>query len=144
MSSTGRFYGLGYSDLISSFIPEELEELLFGYPSSPLKNMGIWSWASNFNSTPSSPPALAALSRSSSPSPSSEGVPKAAAAFYAFIEGEYDPWLFVPNPLSYFLGDKTSSNGSIKANCGYKKKIHPYNLCPRSSSGQAITTCHLH
>ncbi|MBW0567117.1 hypothetical protein O181_106832 [Austropuccinia psidii MF-1] len=140
----GRFNGSGYSDLISSFSPEELEELLFGYPSSPSKNMGIWSWANNLNSTPSSPPALATLSRSSSPSPSSEVVPKAATAFYAFIEGEYDPRLFVPNSLSYFLGDKTSSNGSIKFNCGYKKKIHPYNLCPCDSSGWAITTCHLH
>ncbi|MBW0556550.1 hypothetical protein O181_096265 [Austropuccinia psidii MF-1] len=144
MSSTGRFYGSGYSKLLSSFSPEELEELLFGYPSSPLKNMGIGSWANDFTSMPSFPPALATLSRSSFPEPSSEGVPKAAAAFYAFIKGEYDPWLFVPNPLSYFLGDKTSRKGSIKTNRGYKKTIHPYNLRPRDSSGLAITTCHLH
>ncbi|MBW0557346.1 hypothetical protein O181_097061 [Austropuccinia psidii MF-1] len=144
MSSTGHFYGSGYSNLISSFSPEELEELLFAYPSSPLKNMGIWSWANDFTSMPSSPPALATLSRSLSPEPSSEGVPEAATAFYAFIKGEYDPRLFVPDPLSYFLGKKTSCNGSIKTNCGYKKTIHPYNLRPRGSSGRAITTCYLH
>ncbi|MBW0486316.1 hypothetical protein O181_026031 [Austropuccinia psidii MF-1] len=73
MSSKGFSYGSGYSDLISSLSPEELEELLFGYPSSPLKNMGIWSWANDFNSTPSSPPALATLSKASSTSPSLEG-----------------------------------------------------------------------
>ncbi|MBW0558566.1 hypothetical protein O181_098281 [Austropuccinia psidii MF-1] len=130
MSSTGRFYGSGYSDFISSFSPDELEELLFGYPSSPSKNIGIWSWVNDFTSTPSSPPALATLSRSSSPAPSSEGVPKAAAAFYALIKGEYDPRLFVPNPLSYFLGDNTFRNDSIKTNRGYEGTIHPYNLCP--------------
>ncbi|MBW0581325.1 hypothetical protein O181_121040, partial [Austropuccinia psidii MF-1] len=61
MSSIGFSYGSEYSDLISSFSPEELEELLFGYPSSPSKNMGIWSWANSFNSTPSSRPSLATL-----------------------------------------------------------------------------------
>ncbi|MBW0562912.1 hypothetical protein O181_102627 [Austropuccinia psidii MF-1] len=101
--------------------------------------MGIWSWANNFSSTPSSPPVLATLSRSSSPSPSLEGVPKAAMAFYTFIKGDYDPQLFVPRPLSYFLGEETSSSGSIKSNCGYKKNFHPYNLCPHDSSGWAIT-----
>ncbi|MBW0486687.1 hypothetical protein O181_026402 [Austropuccinia psidii MF-1] len=114
MSSKSRSYGSGYSDLISSFSPEELEELLFGYPSSPSKNMGIWSWANNFNPTPSSPPALATLSRSSSPSPSLEGVPEAAMAFYAFIEGSYDPQLFVPNPLDYFLGNESCASPYVK------------------------------
>ncbi|MBW0537652.1 hypothetical protein O181_077367 [Austropuccinia psidii MF-1] len=77
--------------------------------------MGIWSWANNFNSTPSSPPALAALSRSSSPSPSSEGVPKAAMAFYAFTEGSYNPQIFVPYPFYHFLGNETLASSSVKA-----------------------------
>ncbi|MBW0575544.1 hypothetical protein O181_115259 [Austropuccinia psidii MF-1] len=81
MSSSNCHHGYRYSSLIDSFSSEELEELLFGYPSSPSKNMGIWSLANNFNSTPSSPPSLATLSRASSPSPSLEDIPKAAMTF---------------------------------------------------------------
>ncbi|MBW0549849.1 hypothetical protein O181_089564, partial [Austropuccinia psidii MF-1] len=132
MSFKGCSYGSGYSDLISPFSPEELEELLFGYPSSPSKKMGIWSWANSLNPTPSSPPTLATLSKASSPSPSSEGVPEAAMAFYAFIKGEYDPQLFVPNPLSCLLGGKeVSQTSSVTTYDGYTNPSHPYALCPR-------------
>ncbi|MBW0578724.1 hypothetical protein O181_118439 [Austropuccinia psidii MF-1] len=88
MSSTGRFYGSGYSDFISSFSPDELEELLFGYPSSPSRSTTFWDWVNNPHSTPPSSPALAPLSNASSPFSYSEGVPEAAMAFYAFIEGD--------------------------------------------------------
>ncbi|MBW0527782.1 hypothetical protein O181_067497 [Austropuccinia psidii MF-1] len=113
MSSGYLYYGSGYSDFVKVFSDKELEELLFGYPSSPSTNMGLWSWANNFYAAPPSPPALATLSRSSSPS--SEGVPKAAMAFYAFIEGIYDPQLFVPDPLNYFLGNETCASPYVKA-----------------------------
>ncbi|MBW0570184.1 hypothetical protein O181_109899 [Austropuccinia psidii MF-1] len=118
--------------------------MIFSDPSPPSRNTSLLDWALALARDPSSPPSLATLSKALSPSPSSEGVPEAAMAFYAFIEGKYDPRLFVPDPLRYFLGDNTSSNDSIKTNCGYKKTIHPYNLRPCDSSGRAITTCHLY
>ncbi|MBW0549614.1 hypothetical protein O181_089329 [Austropuccinia psidii MF-1] len=140
MSSSNRHYGYGYSILIDSFSSEELEELLFGYPSSPSKNMGIWNWANNFNSTPSSPPALATLSRASSPSPSLEDIPKATLTFYAFIEGKYDPQLFVPNPLSSFLGEEALKTSSVTASNGHTSPSHPYNLRPRDFTGRVVKT----
>ncbi|MBW0575340.1 hypothetical protein O181_115055 [Austropuccinia psidii MF-1] len=139
MSSGDHFYGSCSKDFIHAFPSEEVERMIFGDPSPPSRNTSLLDWALALTRDPSSPPALATLSKASSPSPSSEGVPEAAMAFYAFIEGEYDPRLFVPDPLSYFLGEETPSNGSIKANCGYKKHFHHYNLHPHDSSGWAIT-----
>ncbi|MBW0571502.1 hypothetical protein O181_111217 [Austropuccinia psidii MF-1] len=112
MSSLNRYYGSGYSDFVKVFSDKELEELLFGYPSSPSESRSFWDWASKPHSTPGSPPALATLSRVPSPLPSSEEIPKAALAFYAFIKGEYDPRLFVPDPLSYFLGEEAANASS--------------------------------
>ncbi|MBW0589014.1 hypothetical protein O181_128729 [Austropuccinia psidii MF-1] len=135
MNHQDRSYGSVYSNFINAFSTNELEELLFGFPSPSSSRTGFWDWVNNPQSNSPSPPALETLSKASSPSSSLENVPEAAVAFYAFIEGKYDPRLFVPNPLSYFLGEETPSNGSIKANCGYKRHFHPYNLCPRDSSG---------
>ncbi|MBW0547649.1 hypothetical protein O181_087364 [Austropuccinia psidii MF-1] len=112
MNPQNHFYGFGYSDSVKVFSDEELEELLFGYPSSPSESKGFWDWASQPHSTPASPPALATLSRVSSLLPSSKDIPEAALAFYAFIEGEYDPRLFVPDPLSYFLGEEAANASS--------------------------------
>ncbi|MBW0587855.1 hypothetical protein O181_127570 [Austropuccinia psidii MF-1] len=139
MSSGDCFYGSFFKDFIHDFPSKEVERMISGDPSPPSCNTSLLDWALALTRDPSSPPALATLSKASSPSPSSEGVPEATMAFYAFIEGKYNPRLFVPNPLSYFLGEETPSNGSIKANCGYKKHFHHYNLCPRDSSGRAIT-----
>ncbi|MBW0563438.1 hypothetical protein O181_103153 [Austropuccinia psidii MF-1] len=144
MSAQSRCYGSGFSNFLRSFPEEELERLLFGYSTSSCPTASLLDWAITSHSAPPSPPALAGFSQTPTDSPNTEMVPDAAQTFYAFIDGEYDPWLFVPNSLSYFLGDKASRNCSIKTNRGYKKKIHPYNSCPRDSSSRAITTCHLH
>ncbi|MBW0572250.1 hypothetical protein O181_111965 [Austropuccinia psidii MF-1] len=138
MNPRAQSYGYGYSDIINSIGTEELEELLFGYPSSPSNGTTFWDWVNAPNSTPPSSPALAPLSNASSPFSYSEGVPEAAMAFYAFIEGEYDPRLFVPDPFNYFLKGGTSS--AIKPNQHLqRKKGHPYYLRPRDSNGRAIT-----
>ncbi|MBW0553729.1 hypothetical protein O181_093444 [Austropuccinia psidii MF-1] len=146
MSSGYCRYGSGYSDFVKVFSDEELEELLFGYPYSPSTNMGLWSWANNSYLAPLSPPALATLSRSSFPSPSSERFPKAAMAFYAFIEGSYDPRLFVLDPLDYFLGNETCTSPYVKAlktSPVSPKQNHCYFLRPCDSTGRAITSCRL-
>ncbi|MBW0579293.1 hypothetical protein O181_119008 [Austropuccinia psidii MF-1] len=52
MNPQGRSYGLGYSDLINIFSTEEVEELLFGYPSSPSRSTTFWDWVNNPHSTP--------------------------------------------------------------------------------------------
>ncbi|MBW0556625.1 hypothetical protein O181_096340 [Austropuccinia psidii MF-1] len=143
MSSTGCLYGSGYSDLISSFSPEELEELLFGYPSSPSRSNTFWDWVNNPHSTPPSPPALAPISNTSSPFSYSEEVPEAAMAFYAFIKGKYDPCLFVPDPFNYFL--KEGAYSAIKPKRRrQQRRMHPYYLHPHDSNGWAITTCKLY
>ncbi|MBW0564124.1 hypothetical protein O181_103839 [Austropuccinia psidii MF-1] len=67
MSSHNQSYGSGYSDFLKAFTTEEVEELLFFYPSSRSGKMEIWGWANNYRSSPSSPSALSALSRDSSP-----------------------------------------------------------------------------
>ncbi|MBW0525248.1 hypothetical protein O181_064963 [Austropuccinia psidii MF-1] len=101
MSHQSRSYGSGYSGFINAFSTAELEEWLFGFSSHPSSSMSFWDWANYPNSTPPSPPTLEALSMSSSPSPPLGDVPEAALAFYAFLEGKYDPRLFVPDPLSF-------------------------------------------
>ncbi|MBW0566337.1 hypothetical protein O181_106052 [Austropuccinia psidii MF-1] len=131
MNSQGRLYGSGYSDLINIFSTEEVEELLFGYPSSPSNSTTFWDWVNGPSYTPPSPPALSPISIASSPSSYSGEVPEAAMAFYAFIEGAYDPRLFVPDPFNYFSEERASS--------AIKPKRHPYFLRPRDSNGRAIT-----
>ncbi|MBW0546628.1 hypothetical protein O181_086343 [Austropuccinia psidii MF-1] len=112
MRSGYRCYGSGYSDFVKVFSDKELEELLFGYPSSPSTNMGLWSWANNFYAAPPSPPALATLSRSSSPSPSLEGNETCASPYIKALK---------TSPVS-------------------PKQNHHYFLRPRDSTGRAITS----
>ncbi|MBW0568384.1 hypothetical protein O181_108099 [Austropuccinia psidii MF-1] len=99
MSSTGRFYGSGYSDLIRVFTDEELEQFLFGSP--PFPSVSLLDWALSSPSALPSPPALANLSQASSDLLDTELVPDAAQTFYAFIAGKYDPRLFVEDPFSF-------------------------------------------
>ncbi|MBW0566527.1 hypothetical protein O181_106242 [Austropuccinia psidii MF-1] len=109
MNPRAQSYGYGYSDFINAFGTEELEELLFGYPSSPSNSTAFWDWVNAPSPTPPSPPALAPISNASSPFSYSGEVPEAAMTFYAFIEGAYDPRLFVKDPLNYFLKEGASS-----------------------------------
>ncbi|MBW0537637.1 hypothetical protein O181_077352 [Austropuccinia psidii MF-1] len=130
---------LGYSDLIKVFSTDKLEELLFGCPSSPSRSTTFWDWANNPHLNPPSPPALAPILNASSPFSYSEEVPEAAMAFYAFIQGKYDPCLFVLDPFHYFL--KEGAFSAIKPKrCHQQRRMHPYYLCPRDSNGWAITT----
>ncbi|MBW0572859.1 hypothetical protein O181_112574 [Austropuccinia psidii MF-1] len=139
MNPQGRSYGLGYSDLINIFSTEEVEELLFGYLSSPSRSTTFWDWVNNPHLTPPSPPALAPISNASSPFSYSEEVPKATMAFYAFIKGKYDPCLFVPDSFNYFL--KEGAYSAIKPKRRrQQRRMHPYYLRPHDSNGQAITT----
>ncbi|MBW0563643.1 hypothetical protein O181_103358 [Austropuccinia psidii MF-1] len=138
MNSSNRSYGLGYSDFVKTFATEELEELLFGYPSSPSRSTSFLDWVNNPRSTPPSPPALAPISSASSPFSYSEEVPEAAMTFYAFIKGEYDPRLFVPDPVNYFSKEGISSATKPKRH-HQRRKRHPYYLRPRDSNGRAIT-----
>ncbi|MBW0583921.1 hypothetical protein O181_123636 [Austropuccinia psidii MF-1] len=126
MSSSNQYYGSRYSYILKRKLADELEELLFCYPSSPLRSRAIWDLATN-------PPALAAISRQLSASPSSEGVPEATMAFYAFIEGEYYPLLFSPDPFEHFLGKGASSSSSVKA----------MRSCPISKKNKIVTSLNL-
>ncbi|MBW0564705.1 hypothetical protein O181_104420 [Austropuccinia psidii MF-1] len=109
MNPLGQSYGLGYSDLIKVFSTEELDELLFGCPSYPSRSTIFWDRVDNPHLTPPSPAALTRISNTSSPFSYSEEVPEAVMAFYVFIEGEYDPRLFVPDPVNYLSKEGTSS-----------------------------------
>ncbi|MBW0545014.1 hypothetical protein O181_084729 [Austropuccinia psidii MF-1] len=125
MSSLNRSYGFRYYDFVKVCSAKELEELLFGYPSSPSESRGFWHWATKPHSIPASPPALGTLSRVPSPFPSSENIPEAALAFYMFIEGKYNPRLFVLDPLSHFLGEEALNASSQKTKDGFRKPSHP-------------------
>ncbi|MBW0571062.1 hypothetical protein O181_110777 [Austropuccinia psidii MF-1] len=138
MNPQGQSYGLRYSDLINIFSAEEVEELLFGYPCSPSRRTTFWDWVNNPHSTPPSPPTLTPISNISSPSSYSEEVPEAVMAFYAFIEGKYDPCIFVPDPFNYFSKEGTSSAIKPKRHL-QRRKGHPYYLRPCDSNGRAIT-----
>ncbi|MBW0570947.1 hypothetical protein O181_110662 [Austropuccinia psidii MF-1] len=138
MNPLGQSYGLGYSDLVKVFNTEELEELLFGCPSSPSRSTTFWDWVNNPHLTPPSPPALTQISNTSSPFSYSEEVPEAVMAFYAFIECKYDPCLFVPDPINHFSKEGISSATKPKQH-HQRRKRHPYYLRPRDSNGQAIT-----
>ncbi|MBW0573996.1 hypothetical protein O181_113711 [Austropuccinia psidii MF-1] len=65
-------------------------------------------------SAPPSPPALAGFSQTPTDSLSTEMVPNAAHTFYAFLEGQYDPCLFLPDPIGFFLKNHPSSFISSK------------------------------
>ncbi|MBW0519096.1 hypothetical protein O181_058811 [Austropuccinia psidii MF-1] len=123
-------YGSGYSDLIKGFTASEIKELLFG------------SALPSFHETISGPssPALAPLYQAPSVSSDIESVPKAALAFYAFIEGNYDPQLFVPDPVAYFLNNNPPIITKRKRNHRLPRKTMPvsYHLHPQNSKGLAI------
>ncbi|MBW0563525.1 hypothetical protein O181_103240 [Austropuccinia psidii MF-1] len=91
MNHQGQSYGSGSSNFIYAFSTDELEELLFGFPSHSSSRTGFWDWVNNPQSNPPSLPALETFLKASSPSSSLENVPEAVVAFYAFIEGEYNP-----------------------------------------------------
>ncbi|MBW0577668.1 hypothetical protein O181_117383 [Austropuccinia psidii MF-1] len=136
-------YGAGYSDFVKVFSPDELEELLFGYPSYPSRFSGIWEWENNSPPSCPSPPALHSLSGTLSISSYSQEIQDAALAFYAFIESDYNPRLFVPDPFDYFLLQGDSAPSLVKHRKTHpvlKIKPHHYFLRPRDSPGRAITS----
>ncbi|MBW0582945.1 hypothetical protein O181_122660 [Austropuccinia psidii MF-1] len=108
MSAQSRCYGSGFSDLIKVFTNEELGQFLFGSCSSSSPTVSLLDWAMTSASAPPSPPALANFSQASSDLLDTELVPDAAQTFYAFIEGQYDPCLFVEDPFSFFVNEKDS------------------------------------
>ncbi|MBW0570175.1 hypothetical protein O181_109890 [Austropuccinia psidii MF-1] len=108
-----------------------------------LRSTTFWDWVNNPHSTPPSPPALHSLSGTSSISSYSQEVPDAALAFYAFIEGDYDPRLFVPDPFDYFLLQGDSAPSLVKHRKTHpvsKVKPHHYFLRPRNSTSRSITS----
>ncbi|MBW0583670.1 hypothetical protein O181_123385 [Austropuccinia psidii MF-1] len=86
MNSSDHSYGSGYSNLIKAFTANEIKELLFG--------SALPSFSETFSdpsNPPQSAPGLAPLSLAPSVSSDTESVPEVALAFYAFIEGKFDP-----------------------------------------------------
>ncbi|MBW0572414.1 hypothetical protein O181_112129 [Austropuccinia psidii MF-1] len=135
MSTQSRSYGSGFSDLIRVFTDEELEQFLFGSPPSP--SISLLDWALTSASAPPSPPALANFLQASSDSRDTELVPDAAQTFYAFIEGKYDPRLFMEDPFSFFVNEKDSLSIKPKR-CHWKRRTHSYFLCPRGCNGRVV------
>ncbi|MBW0572944.1 hypothetical protein O181_112659 [Austropuccinia psidii MF-1] len=137
MSSSDCSYGSDYSDLIKAFTASEIEELLFG---SALPS--FLETLSNPSNPPQSPQALAPLSRAPSVSSDTESIPEAALAFYAFIEGKFDPRLFVPDPAAYFLNNDPPIITKRKRNRRLPRRTIPvsYHLRPQNSKGRAITS----
>ncbi|MBW0567370.1 hypothetical protein O181_107085 [Austropuccinia psidii MF-1] len=136
MSCSDHSYWSGYSDLIKAFTASEIEELLFG---SALPS--FLETLSNPSNLPQLPPEIAPLSRAPSVSSDTESVPKAALSFYAFIEGKYDPRLFVLDPAAYFSNDDPPILTKRKRNCRLQKTMPvSYHLRPRNSKGWAITS----
>ncbi|MBW0581513.1 hypothetical protein O181_121228 [Austropuccinia psidii MF-1] len=101
-------------------------------------------WAMTSPSAPPSPPAMAGFSQTPTDSLNTEMVPDAAQKFYAFLEGQYDPRLFVPDPVGYFLKDHPSLFISSKKRrvrrVSRKKASLSYCLRPRRLDGRAITS----
>ncbi|MBW0574753.1 hypothetical protein O181_114468 [Austropuccinia psidii MF-1] len=130
MSSGDPFYGSCFEDFINAFPAKEVERMIFGDPSPAFCNISLLDWALTSTRDTASPPALASFLGDSSPTRLEE-VPEPAMAFYAFIEGTYDPRLFVPDPYNYFLGNGTSTSSSIETvrTCfASSKKHHHYFL----------------
>ncbi|MBW0535888.1 hypothetical protein O181_075603 [Austropuccinia psidii MF-1] len=138
-------YGSCFQDFINAFSPEEVERMIFGDPSLPSLNASLLDWASASTKDPSSPPALASFRRYSSPS-YSEDIPESAMAFYAFIKGDYNPRLFVPDPFDHFLGKEVSTPSvkDMRTLPISRKKNHHYFLQPCDSTGRVITSCRLY
>ncbi|MBW0575549.1 hypothetical protein O181_115264 [Austropuccinia psidii MF-1] len=136
MSSSDHSCGSGYSDLIKAFTDSKIEELLFGSALTSFHEI-----ISGPSSPPKSPPALAPLSQAPSVSSDTESVPKAALAFYAFIERNFHPQPFVLDPAAYFLNNHPPIITKRKRNHCLPKKTMPvsYHLHPQNSKGRAIT-----
>ncbi|MBW0576864.1 hypothetical protein O181_116579 [Austropuccinia psidii MF-1] len=119
--------------------------MIFGDPSPPSLNASLLAWALASTKDPSSPPALASFLRDSSPS-YSEDIPESAMAFYAFIQGDYDPRLFVPDPFNHFLGEEVSASSAkdMRTLPVSRKKNDHYFLRPRDSTGRVITSRQLY
>ncbi|MBW0566098.1 hypothetical protein O181_105813 [Austropuccinia psidii MF-1] len=135
MSSGYHCYGSCFKDFINAFPSEEVEQMIFGDPSPPSLNACLLDWALASTRDPYLPPALASFLQDSSPSYLEE-IPESAMAFYAFIEGDYDPRLFVDNPLNFFANKKSSSSIKQKRHC--PKKSHSYCLRPCDSNGHVV------
>ncbi|MBW0577137.1 hypothetical protein O181_116852 [Austropuccinia psidii MF-1] len=111
MSFDNPVYLFTFLKAIEPFTIEEFEELVFGTPSTPIKK-SIWEWVTSM--TPPSTLALAICSFSSTrASLLEEEPPSSALAFYTFINGNYDPRLFVNDPEAFFsIGPASNSQGS--------------------------------
>ncbi|MBW0520116.1 hypothetical protein O181_059831 [Austropuccinia psidii MF-1] len=127
MSSSDHSYGSGYSDLVKAFTANKIKELLFGSALPSFSEM-----LSNPSNPPQLPPALAPLSHAPSVSSDTESVPEAVLAFYAFIEGKFDPRLFVLDPAAYFLNNDPPIISKRKRNRRLPRKTIPisYDLRP--------------
>ncbi|MBW0573103.1 hypothetical protein O181_112818 [Austropuccinia psidii MF-1] len=99
-------YSSSYLKAIEPFSIEEFEEMVFGTPSTPVKQ-SMWEWVTSItppSTCPPSPPALAGFSFSSPrASLSKEEPPSAGFSFYTFINGDYDSQLFAEDFEAVFL-----------------------------------------
>ncbi|MBW0559077.1 hypothetical protein O181_098792 [Austropuccinia psidii MF-1] len=133
MISNSPIYSSTFLKAIEPFTIEEFEEIVFGTPSTPIKQ-SMWEWVTSITPPPTcppSPPALASLSFSSDEASSPEEEPPSASlAFYTFINGDYLPGLFVNDPeMAFSTGDSANSTPN-----------HTYNLRPHNPDGCAITS----
>ncbi|MBW0570492.1 hypothetical protein O181_110207 [Austropuccinia psidii MF-1] len=112
MGSNSPIYHSTFSKAIKPFTIEEFEKIIFGTPSTPVKQ-SMWDWVTLM--TPPSPPAFASYSFSSTRAllPEEEP-PSSALAFYTSINGDYNPWLFVNDPETFFSIRPTSNPQSSK------------------------------
>ncbi|MBW0576015.1 hypothetical protein O181_115730 [Austropuccinia psidii MF-1] len=85
----------------------------------------MWEWVTSM--TPPSPLALASYSFSSTRALSPEEEPPSSAlAFYTFINGDYNPQLFVNDPETFFSIEPASNPQGFK-----NPATHMYELRPR-------------
>ncbi|MBW0584939.1 hypothetical protein O181_124654 [Austropuccinia psidii MF-1] len=133
MSFDNPIYLSTFLKAIEPFTIKEFEELVFGTPSTPIKQ-SIWEWVTSM--TPPSTPALAiCLFSSTRASSLQQEHPSSDLAFYTFINGNYDPWLFVNDPETFFsIGPASNSQGSKNP------ATHTYELRPCGPDGRAITS----
>ncbi|MBW0559112.1 hypothetical protein O181_098827 [Austropuccinia psidii MF-1] len=138
MSSNNPIYSSTFLKAIEPFTIEEFEEMDFGTPSTPVKQ-SMWEWVTSItppSTCPSSPPALAGFLFSSSRALSPEEEPPSLAlAFYTFINGDYDPRLFVNDPETFF-SIRSASNPQGSKN----PATHKYKLQRCGQDGRAITS----
>ncbi|MBW0576028.1 hypothetical protein O181_115743 [Austropuccinia psidii MF-1] len=132
MSSNSPTYSSTFLKAIEPFTIEEFEDMAFGTPSTPIKQ-SMWDWVTSM--TPPSSPALASCyfisGRAFSPE---EEPPSLVLAFYTFMNGDYNPWLFVDDPETFFA-IKPSSNPQGSEH----PATHTYVLQPHGRDGCAIT-----